>query len=120
MSDRNPTDLLPLKPLEFSILLALSEGASYGYRIAQSIRTSEGGGVTLSPGNLYHVLDRMIARELIRADERRSADESGGAPRQYYAITPFGRRVARAEVGRMEAVMQTARTRLASSAGGES
>lgn len=104
----SPDALLPLKPLEFSILLVLAKEESYGYGIVKSIADREAGGLDLAPGNLYHVLDRMIADALIREAERRERPDDADGRRRYYAITPFGRRVARAEARRLRAVVGTA------------
>ncbi|MGH7551745.1 MAG: PadR family transcriptional regulator [Longimicrobiales bacterium] len=99
-------DLLPLRPLEFSILLSLAEGDRYGYDIVKRIAKRSGGGVRLSPGNLYQVLDRMIDAGLIDMKRRRDrADER----RRYYGITAFGQRVMVAEATRLEDVMRTVR-----------
>lgn len=102
----HPQDLLPLKPLEFSVLLALAEGDRYGYDIVKRIAERSGGGVQLAPGNLYQVLDRMIDADLIDMKRRRDrADER----RRYYGITAFGRRVMVAEATRLEDLMLTVR-----------
>lgn len=101
-----PHDLLPLRPLEFSILLALAETDRYGYDIVKRIAERSGGGVKLAPGNLYQVLDRLMAEGLIESKRRRDrADER----RRYYGITAFGRRVVAAEAARLEELMRTAR-----------
>lgn len=97
---------LPLKPLDFSILLVLSREESYGYGIVQQIAQRSVGGVRLAPGNLYQVLDRMIEASLVREAERKNRADGDGR-RRYYAITPFGRRVAEAEAARLKAVMGT-------------
>lgn len=95
---------LPLRPLEFAILLALAEEDLHGYGIAKRVADRELGSVTLAPGNLYGVLDRLIADGLI---ERRPA---GPDPRRRdYGITSFGRRVAALEAERLSAVVRTAK-----------
>lgn len=102
----HPHDLLPLRPLEFSILLALAEADRYGYDIVKRIAERSGGGVKLAPGNLYQVLDRLMAERLIQSKRRR--DRTDGR-RRYYGITAFGRRVVAAEAARLEELMRTAR-----------
>lgn len=94
--------MLPLKPLEFSILVALAEGASYGYGIVKRIGERSGGSVRLAPGNLYQVLDRLIHAGVIEPVE--VADEER---RRWYGLTPFGRRVAAAEASRLRELMET-------------
>jgi DNA-binding PadR family transcriptional regulator len=94
--------MLPLKPLEFSILVALAEEASYGYGIVKRIGERSGGSVKLAPGNLYQVLDRLIGAGLIEPVE--VADEER---RRWYGLTRFGRRVAAAEARRLRELMET-------------
>ena len=106
MTRLSPTDLLPLKPLEFSILLALTEGNLHGYGIVKRIAERDVGAVALAPGNLYVVLDRLMAAGLI--DERRPRRQ-GNARRRYYGITPFGRQVVANEAARIADVMRTVR-----------
>lgn len=103
---RNPQELLPLRPLEFSILLAVAEEERYGYDIVKRIAERSGGGVRLAPGNLYQVMDRLIDDGLIEAKRRRDRQDER---RRYYGITPFGRRVAAAEAARLEELLQTVR-----------
>jgi DNA-binding PadR family transcriptional regulator len=103
---RDVSTLLPLRPLEFSILLALAEGDRYGYDIVKRIAERSGGGVQLAPGNLYQVMDRLIGEGLIEAKRRRDPRDER---RRYYGITEHGRRVAAAEAARLEAVVRTAR-----------
>lgn len=101
-----PHDLLPLKPLEFSILLALAEADRYGYDIVKRIAERSGGGMKLAPGNLYQVLDRLIDAGMIQSKRRRDRSDER---RRYYGITAFGRRVAAAEAARLEDVLRTVR-----------
>lgn len=100
-----PNSLRPLKPLEFSILIALIEEELYGYALAKRLSEASFGGVQLSPGNLYHVLDRMIANGLLRAVEM---DDPEDARRRWYGATPLGRKVAAAEARRLRTLLRTA------------
>ena len=97
--------LLPLKPLDFSILITLAEGEQYGYSLAKRLAEQGSGAIRLPPSNLYHVLDRLIAAGLIRST---GTDDAADERRQYFAITPFGRRAAAAEARRLRYVMETA------------
>ena len=105
---RRPEDMLPLKALELSILLVLAREKSYGYGIVQEISDRSVGGLELAPGNLYHVLDRMVDEGLIREAGRRERPDDADQRRRYYAISAFGRRVARAEAERLRRVVSTA------------
>ena len=63
---RIPTeDFLPLRPVEFDILLALGDGERHGYAIMQeALRRSEGQ-LQLEPGTLYRALRRMREAGLV-------------------------------------------------------
>lgn len=98
------TDGLPLRPLEFSILIALAEQERHGYGIVKRIAERSGGGVRLAPGNLYQVLDRLVDGGLI---EERPAKKRAAGRRRYYGITAEGRRVAAAEGARLKALVRT-------------
>lgn len=107
MTRSNDVDgLLPLKALDFSVLLVLAQKENYGYAIVKRIKAVEGGGISISPTNLYQVLDRMIAAGLVEGLGRR---QEGGRPaRKYFGITPFGLQVVRAEASRLSALMRSA------------
>ena len=100
---------LPLRPVEFHILLSLAAGERHGYGIIQD---AESRGETGLPdvGALYRALRRMEDQGLIAAAERRSAPDAGDERRIYYRITPAGLSVAKAEVRRMEALMRAAQS----------
>jgi DNA-binding PadR family transcriptional regulator len=102
---RDPHPLLPLKPLEFSILVALVDEEHYGYALAGRLARQDMGAIRLAPGNLYHVLDRMIAAGLV--EERVRADLEDER-RRWYGITSWGRAVAAAEAARLRALLATA------------
>jgi DNA-binding PadR family transcriptional regulator len=99
------TSYLPLKPLDYSILVALAESEHYGYSLAKRIAEDSAGGIRLPASNLYNVLDRLIESGLIGATERTDPDDGR---RSYFAITALGRRVAAAETNRLRAVLATA------------
>jgi len=99
---------LPLRRVEFHILLSLAAGERHGYGIIQDI---EARGETPVPdiGTMYRALARMVESGLIEAAARRQVSDSSDERRNYYRITSAGMRVARAEARRMEALMQAAR-----------
>jgi DNA-binding PadR family transcriptional regulator len=104
---RRRVDRPPLRPVEFHILLSLASGERHGYGIIQDI---EARGETAVPdvGTMYRALARMAELGLIEAAGRRPARDSSDERRNYYRITEPGRRVARAEVRRLEALMRAA------------
>ena len=106
--DRGIDRHLPLRRVEFHILLSLASGERHGYGIIQDI---EARGETSVPdvGAMYRALARMVEAGLIEAVARRSAPDRGDERRNYYRITSAGIRVARAEARRLELLMQAAR-----------
>jgi DNA-binding PadR family transcriptional regulator len=106
--ERDPGDELPLSPLDFSVLLVLAEGASYGYGIVKAIAERSAGSVRLAPGNLYQVLDRLLDKAWIRDLHRSELPDEADGRRRYYAITEVGRAVAAAEARRLQAMLPRA------------
>ncbi|MBI2686712.1 MAG: helix-turn-helix transcriptional regulator [Acidobacteria bacterium] len=106
--DRGIDKYLPLRRVEFHILLSLVAGERHGYGIIQEI---EARGETSVPdvGTMYRALARMAESGLIEAAPRRPAPDTGDERRNYYRITALGRRVARAEAQRLELLTQAAR-----------
>lgn len=98
---------LPLRPVEFHVLLSLASGERHGYGI---IRDAEDRGERTLPdvGTLYRALRRMQDQGLIAASERRRAPDVGDERRNYYRVTPLGLRVARAEAQRLAALTRAA------------
>jgi DNA-binding PadR family transcriptional regulator len=107
-SRRTPDSFLPLRPVEFHVLLSLVGGERHGYGIIQDAET-RGEGSPPDVGTLYRALARMSESGLIAAAARRAAPDAGDERRNYYRITPFGLAVARAEARRLEALTRAAR-----------
>lgn len=105
--DRGIDRHLPLRRVEFHILLSLATSERHGYGIIQDI---EARGDSSAPdlGTMYRALARMAESGLIEVAGRR-ADDSGDERRIYYRITNLGMRIARAEAGRLETMMRAAR-----------
>ncbi len=99
---------LPLRRVEFHILLSLSGGERHGYGIIQDI---EARGETPVPdvGTMYRALARMAESGLIEAAARLPGPDSGDERRNYYRITSLGTRVASAEARRLGALVRAAR-----------
>jgi DNA-binding PadR family transcriptional regulator len=106
--DRGIDKHLPLRRVEFHILLSLASGERHGYGIIQDI---EARGETSVPdvGTMYRALARMAEAGLIEAAARQPAPDRGDERRNYYRITVTGRRVARAEARRLELLTRAAR-----------
>jgi hypothetical protein len=115
---------LPVKPLVYEILLALSEGERHGWSLVKEIQERKGGGRVL-PANFYRTLRGMLADGLIEeADAWRVAAERRRAPgtpvpppikdderRRYFRASPLGTEVARLEARRLKDLVADARAR---------
>lgn len=110
-------DRPPLKPDVFHLLLALDEGgASHGYALLERIERGSGGRVRPAPSLLYRKLHRLLADGLVEeteGPEQGSEDER----RRYYALTPRGADVLRAEAARIVRLAGTTRVRALAKAG---
>jgi DNA-binding PadR family transcriptional regulator len=106
-----PDEHLPLSPLVFDVLLALTEGDQHGYRIIRDVADRSGGAVTLHAGTLYRTLARLLELGFIEELDERPAADVDDQRRRYYRITPFGREVARAEARRLAGQVDAARRR---------
>ena len=93
---------LPLSPALLHILLALAGEA----------RHSEGK-YRLGPGTLYDNLQKLVSQGLAEEAPRRPL-ANDDPRRRYYRLTPFGRSVLKAEIARLESVVQEAKLRLRS------
>jgi DNA-binding PadR family transcriptional regulator len=93
---------LPLRPVEFHVLLSLAAGERHGYGIIQDIEARGESGVP-DVGTMYRALARMVEAGLI------AAVPGGDERRNNYRITDRGLKVARAEAQRLDALMRAAR-----------
>lgn len=107
-TDRDRIDLLlPLRPVEFHILLSLASGERHGYGIIQDIE-ARGESSVPDVGTMYRALARMADGGLIAAAPPQAKD-SNDERRNYYRITDKGLRVAKAEARRLQALTRAAR-----------
>jgi DNA-binding PadR family transcriptional regulator len=99
---------LPLRPVEFDILLSLATGERHGYGIIQDADGRSGSSAP-DVGTLYRALRRLQDQGMIEAAERRPARDAEDERRNYYRITALGLRVAKAEAKRLAALTRAAR-----------
>jgi DNA-binding PadR family transcriptional regulator len=106
-TDRARVDAyLPLRPVEFHILLSLAAGDRHGYGIIQDIE-ARGDAAVPDVGTMYRALARLVEQSLIQdVPSTEAADDR----RINYRLTTLGKNVARAEARRLEALAQAART----------
>ena len=110
MPKRVASDLVPLKPNWFQILLSVVEGERHGYAIMQEVAERTDGKVRLWPATLYGTIRKLEEAQLIEPVQADPGDEDDER-RQYYGITPFGREVLDAEVQRLDGLVRLARAR---------
>lgn len=106
--DFEPTELVPLTPIAFEILLALLDGQAHGYAIMRSVEERTEGSTSLHAGTLYRALARLVDGGLIEELED-PPEESADERRRYYRVTPAGREAASAEARRLESQLGAAR-----------
>lgn len=104
---RAPESYLPLRPVEFHVLLSLAMGDRHGYGISQDMESREEASVP-DVGTLYRALRRMREQGLIEETEA-PRSEATDERRNYYRITAFGREVGGAEARRLERLTRAAR-----------
>lgn len=105
--ERSVERFLPLRPVEFNILLSLAEGERHGYGMIKDA-AERGLGRAPDVGTLYRALRRMTEDGLIVESERRGARDVDDERRQHYRIAPLGRRVARAQALQFAALARAA------------
>lgn len=106
--DRGIERFLPLRQVEFHILLSLAGGERHGYGIIREIEQRDPASVP-DVGTMYRALARLVDQKLIEAAPARPARDAEDGRRNYYRITTLGKRAARAEARRLESLTQAAR-----------
>jgi DNA-binding PadR family transcriptional regulator len=99
----DPRDLLPLKPLVFQVLLALTDDERHGWSLVREVQQRTGGDRIL-PANFYRTLRAMLAEGLIEEAGRQDG-------RRYFRATSLGRDAARLEARRLQELLSDVRTR---------
>jgi DNA-binding PadR family transcriptional regulator len=105
---KGETGPTPLKAAWFHILLALADGAQHGFAIRRTVQDQTDGAVKLYPATLYGSVREMSDEGLIEALEGED-DPDDDQRRRYYRLTPAGRGALRAEVGRLQGILDQAR-----------
>ena len=98
---------LPVKPVDYLVLLSLHGGERHGYGIVKDIERLTEGQVRLVPGNLYSVIARLVEQGLVGEVAPRSDD----GRRRHYRLTAAGNRQLTAETRRLERMLARRETR---------
>lgn len=112
---RNAPDEIPLSPNTLVVLAALAERPLPGIDILEA---AAGSGVRiLGPGTLYRLLRDLRRNGCVERVPAPTSEAETDDRRQYYALTPHGRRLLVLETERLAAVLTQARRGLAGSGG---
>lgn len=103
---------LPLHPEAFRILLVLHDGPLHGYAIVKELERDPGRPGRVLPANLYRRIRTLLAQGLLEETESPPGDEQNEdvERRRYFALSPMGARVARAEAQRLDGLLAEARS----------
>jgi DNA-binding PadR family transcriptional regulator len=107
--ENDPAAYLPLSPAVFHVMVSLGDADRHGYAIIKDVADRTDGAVRLGAGTLYAIVKRLLDDGLI-VEIASAATVSDDQRRRYYRLTPLGRRVARAEVERLEHATALARS----------
>jgi DNA-binding PadR family transcriptional regulator len=110
-SHADPSEMLPLTPAVFHILMALAGGELHGYGIMKEVEAHTEGHVKMGPGTLYGSIKRMLAVGLIEESDERPDPKLDDERRRYYRPTDFGRQVLTAEAQRLAQAVRVAQAR---------
>ena len=118
MTDKqsNKQEGQPLTEATFFILLSIAQKPKHGYAILKDVETLSGGRIKFSTGTLYGAISRLLEQEWIEQIENDQPPDAG-RPRKDYRLTDKGRSILNAEVGRLESVLASARTRFGEETG---
>ena len=95
------------------ILATLADGYRHGYAIRKDVEARTGGAVRLGVTTLYRLLRQLLRAGLVEESAKRPAPQFDDERRRYFSITADGRRTLRAELQRMERVLEAARPAVA-------
>jgi DNA-binding PadR family transcriptional regulator len=106
----DPSPYIPLSAANLHILLSLAAEDRHGYGIMQEVARQSEGKYKLGPGTLYDNLRKMLDTGMVEETGKLAPDDD--PRRRYYRLSGFGKKVLKAEVARLESVIQHARLHL--------
>ena len=95
----------PMSESYYYILLCLAKGANHGYGIMQMTEQLSQGDVTIGSGTMYGATSNMMKKGWIREI---MSNEPGQERRRLYQLTDFGREALRAEIARLQRMLENA------------
>jgi DNA-binding PadR family transcriptional regulator len=98
------SDVLPLSPRSFYVLLSLAKEEAHGYAIAKTVASLTGGAVRLTAGTLYPIVRQMLADGWILE----LPEDGEDTRRRRYRLSARGRRIAQAEAQRLDDLVRMA------------
>lgn len=98
-----------ISPAMFHVMVAVADEDRHGYAIMKEVAARTGGDLRLTASTLYGIVKRLLADGYIVETTKRVAPPGDDPRRRYYRLTPHGRRIARAEAGRMAQALKVAR-----------
>lgn len=110
----NKTDIqseLPLSETSFFILLSMVKEPKHGYAIMKDVLVLSQQRIELSTGTLYGALKRMLEREWIEPIDLDEGNEDA-RERKWYRLTPYGQKIVKAELARLQSIIQAVRLRV--------
>jgi DNA-binding PadR family transcriptional regulator len=102
-------DTSALSTAALHVLLSLGDGPRHGYAIMQAVAAESGRTVQLGPTTLYRTLRTLHDTGLV--SEMPHDEPAGDSRRRYYQITDEGQRAAAAQLRRLQALIDIARTK---------
>ena len=95
----------PMSESYYYILLCLAKGATHGYGIMQMTQKLSDGDVTIGSGTMYGATSNMMKKGWIREI---MSNEAGLERRRQYQLTDTGREALRAEIARLQRMLENA------------
>lgn len=95
----------PMSESYYYILLCLAKGANHGYGIMQMTEQLSQGDVTIGSGTMYGATSNMMKKGWI---VEIMSNEPGQERRRLYQLTESGRAALRAEIARLQRMLENA------------
>jgi DNA-binding PadR family transcriptional regulator len=107
-SSQDVQGLLPLSHVSYHVLLAIADKPLHGYGIIKEVAERTDGRIDLEAGTLYAAIKRLGDDDLLNEVAPPKTGNTDSR-RRYYRLTPFGRRVLKAESQRLVSLIDLAR-----------